>query len=71
MACKKCGSSRELQVQAKCDDRCAVSNVFTGEDLAGGVPAGLNIGEGDYVRLRFCMQCGTLAGKFPVADPQR
>lgn len=60
----ECGSNRELQIDAKCNDMCAITHVPK-DYLEGGeavqkfgyVPRNLGIGGGDYVRLRICLDC--------------
>jgi hypothetical protein len=35
----------------------------------GYMPAGLGIGEGDYVEFEWCLECGQIQGEFPVQTP--
>ena len=34
----------------------------------GYVPRGLNIGSGDYLEFKVCLDCGKHQGTFPVTD---
>lgn len=66
MTCQKCGSRRVAQIDAKCDDRCCAQvEEFESNDY---VPSDWGIGGGDYVRFKFCMQCGTIQGDFPLLE---
>ena len=62
--CDKCNSDRVASIQGKCSDQ--FSMLFQGEDIQGEVPKNLNIGEGDYIEMGICMDCGKVQGKFPV-----
>lgn len=65
MTCK-CGSSRILSVSGKVGDMC---DVRIGDDsYSGYVPSGLNIGGGDYLEFRLCLDCGQHQGAFPVKE---
>lgn len=63
MTCK-CGSNKIVSVSGKVSDLCSVRQ----GDLehTGHVPSGLNIGRGDYLNFKFCPDCGTLQGNFPI-----
>jgi hypothetical protein len=62
----KCGSSRILSVTGKTSDMCFVK--YDSIEHDGYVPGGLNIGDGDYIEIDLCMDCGKVQGKFPVTD---
>lgn len=64
MSCKKCGHPQLVSFDAKSSDCNFV--VYGDLEHEGYVPRGLNIGAGDYVRFKFCPNCGTMAGDFPV-----
>lgn len=67
MKCQKCESERVVHCGGHCQDRfylTAYTNYY------GYVPAGLNIGEGDYIELKVCFDCGQLQGAWPVTDSQ-
>ena len=61
----KCGSGRIASMNAKCSDCCSI-DLPHGETLNGYVPKNLNIGGGDYIKFRFCMDCGRIQGEFPL-----
>lgn len=68
MNCKRCKSKRVLHVSAKCSDLCFVELGAAKHD--GYVPDDLNIGGGDYVVFKVCLDCGQHQGKFPVAKSE-
>ena len=64
MACKKCNSDRVVSVGGKCSD---LSNVCLHEaEIDGYLPDDMGIGGGDYIEFDFCLDCGQIAGDFPV-----
>lgn len=65
MICKNCQSKRIAVVTGKCDDRCSVTVNDTA--LEGYVPEDLAIGGGDYITIKFCMNCGQMQNNFPLA----
>jgi len=65
MECKDCGSKRVAEVDGKTSDMCFVSMGEKEHD--GYVPSGMNIGEGDYIRFSYCLNCGQIQGDFPVS----
>lgn len=64
MKCQTCNSSRIADVSAKCNDLCVVEIGDSEHD--GYVPDDMGIGKGDYVELKFCLDCGQIQGKFPL-----
>lgn len=64
MACKRCKSERVAKVTAKCSDLCFIS--VSNREHDGYVPRDLGIGGGDYVEFTYCLDCGQIAGKFPL-----
>lgn len=67
MACQKCSSDRVISVQAKCSDCCWVH--YKDMESDGYVPHEFGIGGGDYIEIDLCIQCGTVQGEFPLAEP--
>lgn len=66
MQCQSCKSERILGLSAKCSDCCSFSYVdVTGN---GYVPADLNIGGGDYVEFKYCLECGQIQDQFPISQ---
>jgi len=65
--CRHCGSRRMARVSAKCSDACDVA-LRSGKWIAGYVPPDMGIcdGDTDYVRFAWCLDCGTIRGRFPV-----
>lgn len=60
----KCGSTRIATVNAKCSDMC---NVEIGSvEHNDYVPVDLGIGGGDYIRMKYCLDCGQMQGSFPL-----
>jgi hypothetical protein len=64
-SCQRCSAFRIITVTGKCGDLAGVSY---GEHHSDGyVPYGLNIGGGDYVEFKLCLDCGQQQGEFPVS----
>ena len=67
-----CNCARILKVSAKCSDLCYIEyqNLVNEKSVEhdGYVPKGLGIGGGDYVEFSLCMDCGKIAGEFPVYE---
>jgi len=61
-----CGSERILSVSCKVSDMCSAQ--LDGRYHDGYVPSGLNIGGGDYLEFKMCLDCGQHVGTFPVAE---
>lgn len=66
MSCQKCGSDRMMSVGGKTSDMCCVT--YKDMDRNDYVPRGLNIGGGDYLSFRVCLDCGTMKGQWPLSD---
>lgn len=64
--CLKCGSARVVAVCGKTDDRLSLS--LGGKTYDGYVPSGMGIGGGDYLRFRYCLDCGQIQHVFPMAE---
>ena len=65
--CQRCNSDRVASIGAKCSDCCGYD--FGDKSSDGYVPYEVGIGGGDYVEFKYCLECGQIQGKFPVAEP--
>lgn len=65
MACKKCGSNREVDVLG---ERVQLIDVYTGRTDSEGGTERSGLGSGDELRFRYCLQCGVIAGSWPRGD---
>lgn len=65
MICKKCHSARVATVTAKCSDCCRVQ--LQKHEHDGYVPGDMGIGSDDYVEFDYCLDCGHIQGRFPIA----
>lgn len=63
-----CGSERIAQISGKTDDRCFVR--LGNKEKNGYAPDGMNVGGGDYLNFKLCLDCGKIQGKFPVAQTE-
>jgi len=59
---------RLARILAHCSDMCSVD--LAGRHEHGYVPRDLGIGGGDDVQLAYCLDCGQIQGKFPLATTQ-
>lgn len=66
MAACKCGSNRILRVSGKTSDMCWAK--YGDKEHDGYVPDGLNIGSGDYLQFKVCLDCGQMVGNWPVTE---
>jgi hypothetical protein len=64
MKCK-CGSNRIVSLYGKCSDLCSVE--IYGIEKDGYVPSDMGIGGNDDIQFKYCLDCGTIQGKFPRA----
>ena len=63
--CNNCDSTRMVEVNAKCGGTCTTEvNGLPCEDYY--VPEDMGIGGGDYLRFKYCLECGQMGGQFPV-----
>jgi hypothetical protein len=62
--CKQCKSKRIAKVDGKTSDMCYIS--INGNVSNDYVPYDMGIGGGDNLEFDFCMDCGQMAGKFPL-----
>jgi hypothetical protein len=68
--CQRCHCNRVMFVSAKCSDLCVAQ--YGGVEHDGYVPDDISIGRwGDYVDVRFCLECGQLQGKWPIPNPDQ
>jgi hypothetical protein len=63
--CQRCSSLRLARILAHCSDMCSVD--LASRHAHGYVPRDLGIGGGDDVHFVYCLDCGQIQGKFPVA----
>jgi hypothetical protein len=64
--CQRCQSERILSASGKCSD--CFSAFYQDESVDGYVPYDINVGGGDYIEFKLCMDCGQVQGQFPVAQ---
>ena len=72
MSCQKCNSERIANICGKCADRCHTS-IADRADEHSYVPYDLGIGGGDYIKFRWCLDCGQIQGNFPryISDMEK
>jgi hypothetical protein len=63
MNCQKCNSERIASISGKCSDCCHCS--IGDRDDEGYVPYDLGVGGGDYIKFKWCLDCGQIQGNFP------
>lgn len=64
-SCQKCNSDRIVEIYGKCSDLSSVS--YKGYEKDGYVQEGIGIGGGDDINFKYCLECGQIQGKFPLA----
>ena len=66
MPCQKCKSARIADVSAKCSDMFCAS--IGSKHYDGYVPKDMGFRDqsGDYLELKYCLDCGQIQGKFPL-----
>ena len=65
--CSNCKSPRIAGLGGKCSDLCWFTDGKRERD--GYVPQGVGISEsGDYIDIDYCLDCGTIQGKFPITQ---
>lgn len=67
MKCQSCTSSRVAYISGKCSDRSSFVD-HRGNEKDGYVPYELNLDGGDYIEFKFCLNCGTIQGQWPISD---
>jgi hypothetical protein len=68
MNCIMCNSDRILEINAKCSDLCILE--FKGVEFIDYPPSDVNIGDGDYINIDICLNCGHAQGLSNEPDPQ-
>jgi hypothetical protein len=66
MKCSTCDSEKIADISGKCSDLFNMSCISEGLNYHGYVPNNMNIGGGDYIEFRYCLDCGQIQGKWPV-----
>lgn len=66
MSCQRCQSERVADMGGKVSDMCFYS--VGSNERNGYVPDDMGIGGGDYLRFKYCLDCGQLQGIFPLAS---
>lgn len=64
MSCSFCNSVRVASLSGKCSDMCYFS--VAGKEKLGYAPCDAGVGGGDYIELKYCLDCGKIQGKFPL-----
>jgi len=71
--CQECGSARVVSINGKCQDLFSAElETESGETARheGYVPSDLGIGDGDYIEMEFCLECGKIQGDFPLSTTE-
>lgn len=68
MSCQKCNSPRVISIWGKVSDCFLAVCESNNKEYEGYVPNDLGIGDdsGDYIKFKYCAECGTIQGKFPL-----
>lgn len=66
MNCQKCNSNRMMSVHAHAKDSHIVQ--FEDTEYDGYLPDDLGIGGGDDLNIDYCLDCGTIAGTWPLPE---
>ena len=56
----KCGSNRIISVSGKCSDMFFARQLDTNEEYEGYVPFEIGLEGGDYLALKYCLECGQI-----------
>ncbi len=64
MSCNRCQSHRVADVVGKCSDTASFE--LGSKEHDGYVPYGVGIGGGDYIELKYCLDCGQIQGTWPL-----
>lgn len=69
MKCQRCKSTRLVHVDGKTSDLCSVvfAESYNIREPTY-VPENIGIGGGDYITFTYCLNCGQIQGKFPIAN---
>jgi hypothetical protein len=63
--CQRCGSEKVASISGKCSDMCDVQ-VPGKPHHDGYVPNDLQLGGGDYIHFKWCMDCGQIQGNWSI-----
>ena len=66
MECKNCKSDRIMIVSGKTSDCFSSHYPKAGLMIDDYPPTDMGIGGNDYMEFDYCLECGTIQGKFPV-----
>jgi hypothetical protein len=66
VSCQRCQSHRVANAGGKCSDMGYFQMGSIDHD--GYLPSDVGIGGGDYVEIRYCLDCGQMQGSWPVAE---
>ena len=64
--CQSCGSTRLMNISAKCSDCCVISLANQDVEENGYVPSDSGVGGGDYIDFQYCLECGQIQCDFPL-----
>lgn len=64
MSCQQCGSTRIANIAVNASD-CHFVTLGEQEHI-GYLPRDLGVGGGDYVKMKYCLDCGQIQGKWPL-----
>lgn len=64
----ECGSSRTMTLNGKVSDMFSMHIPHMSVDHNGYVPWGFSVGNGDYLRMNICMDCGRIQNFKPLTD---
>jgi len=68
--CPTCYGTRLADISAKCSDMFSMTCESEGiDDYLGYALCEMNIGGDDYVEFEYCLDCGQMAGNWPVIIP--
>ena len=71
MSCQRCNSNRIATIGGKTSDTCSVTITSPTNDrirFNDYVPCDMNIGCGDYLDFKLCLDCGQVQGMFPLPE---
>lgn len=66
MSCDSCASDRIAKISGKCSDMFQFET--EGIEYNGYVPINLGVGDGDYIRFSYCLDCGKIQNSFPITN---
>lgn len=61
--CQRCEGTRVASLSAKSSDANFIT--LNGKDHDGYVLPRMGVGEGDYVEINWCLDCGQIQGRWP------